>query len=112
MLPSIKENNKSVFGIACYRQIDSCKLLNKDSEVTRSYVQKSVCVLSTVPLYGNLRAKLELITQAYFDEMDFSKVQVLQQMYESLKDLFDYDTLDNTAIYMGKSLRTVRLFMF
>lgn len=42
-------------------------------DVTRSSVQKSVCVLSRVPLFGVLTAKLQLITKAYFNERDFAK---------------------------------------
>lgn len=37
-------------------------------------MQKSVCILSRAPLYGVLKAKLQLITQAYFNELDFSRV--------------------------------------
>jgi hypothetical protein len=100
-LPSLDEKNRAIFGVACYRQIDTSTLLSKDDDVTRSHVQKSVVVLSKVPLYGVLTAKLELITQAYFNEKDFSKVKVLEQMHGSLCDIFDYSTLDQQSLYMG-----------
>lgn len=75
VLPSPEERNRAVYGISCYRQIAADDdLREKDDEVTRSSVQKSVCVLSKVPLYGILKSKLEVITQAYFNEKDFSKV--------------------------------------
>ncbi|CAD5215344.1 unnamed protein product [Bursaphelenchus okinawaensis] len=106
-LPALDECCNTVFGIACYRHIDSDKLLQKDSEVTRSHVQKSVVVLSRVPLYGNLRAKLELITEAYFNEKDFTKVEVLHQTFDNLTDLFTYDLLDCQAIYMGIPLNAL-----
>ncbi|CAD5221296.1 unnamed protein product [Bursaphelenchus xylophilus] len=100
-LPSSEDSRCTVFGIACYKHIDSKKLLQKEADVTRSHVQKSVVVLSRIPLYGNLRAKLELITEAYFNEKDFTKVGVLEQTFNNLTDMFTYDLMDNQAIYMG-----------
>jgi hypothetical protein len=81
--------------------VDSASLISKDDDVTRSHVQKSVCILSKTPLYGMLTDKLKLITQVYFDEKDFSKVEVLKQMYNSLTDIFDYKILDQQSMYMG-----------
>lgn len=65
------------------------ELINKSEDVTRTSVQKAVCVLSRIPLFGPLKAKLEVITQAYFEQKDFSKVDVLAQMYTNLCDIFD-----------------------
>ncbi|KAI1732846.1 transport protein avl9 domain-containing protein [Ditylenchus destructor] len=96
ILPSLAEHNRTV-----YRQIPADDLIEKDEQVTRSSVQKSVCVLSKVPLYGVLTTKLELITQAYFNEKNFSKVDVLIQMHRNLCDLFNSDYLDNQTIYAG-----------
>lgn len=89
LLPSREEPGKSIFGISCYRQIDASELINKSEDVTRASVQKAVCVLSRIPLFGPLKAKLEVITQAYFEQKDFSKVDVLAQMYTNLCDIFD-----------------------
>ncbi|KAK0412771.1 hypothetical protein QR680_006401 [Steinernema hermaphroditum] len=104
LLPSLDDPNRSVFGISCYRQIASEDLISKSTDVTRSSVQKSVCVLSTVPLFGVLKAKLELITQAYFNERDFTKVEVLSQMYRNLCDMFHYEQLDLASAYMDINL--------
>lgn len=77
VLPSLTQQNSTIYGISCYRQIAADAALRQlDANVTRSSVQKSVCVLSKVPLYGVLRGKLELITQAYFNEKNFSKVKI------------------------------------
>ncbi|CAI2348055.1 unnamed protein product [Caenorhabditis sp. 36 PRJEB53466] len=89
LLPSREEPGKCVFGISCYRQIDANELIAKPDDVTRASVQKAVCVISRIPLFGPLKAKLEVITQAYFEQKDFSKVEVLAQMYTNLCDIFD-----------------------
>uniref|UniRef100_A0A915PIA1 UDENN domain-containing protein n=1 Tax=Setaria digitata TaxID=48799 RepID=A0A915PIA1_9BILA len=101
LLPSLDDPNRSVFGISCYRQISAKDLLNKSTDVTRSTVQKSVCVLSRIPLFGALTAKLQLITKAYFNERDFAKVEVLSQMYENLCELFPNVETDDQAAIMG-----------
>uniref|UniRef100_A0A914DUV4 UDENN domain-containing protein n=1 Tax=Acrobeloides nanus TaxID=290746 RepID=A0A914DUV4_9BILA len=107
LLPSRESPNRSVFGISCYRQINANDLISKDDQVTRSHVQKSVCVVMRIPLYGFLKAKLELITHAYFNERDFSKVGVLHQMYNNLCDLFNTDFTDLQSATIGISLSSL-----
>lgn len=50
------------------------KIKNRTADITRGTVQKSVCVLSAIPLYGHIQVKMALITHAYFEEGDFTKV--------------------------------------
>lgn len=57
---------------------------NRTDDITRGTVQKSVCVLSHLPLYGHIEVKMSLITHAYFEEGDFSKVSLLQDTYQHL----------------------------
>ncbi|KIH52126.1 hypothetical protein ANCDUO_17774 [Ancylostoma duodenale] len=101
ILPSRECSGEAIFGISCYRQIAAKDLVSKTDDVTRSTVQKSVCVLSRVPLFGALRAKLEVITRAYFAERDFAKVEVLSQMYTNLCEMFDSDVIDEQAASIG-----------
>lgn len=54
-LPSLTIPNKSVYGISCYRQIAVENLkVRPGPDVTRSTVQKSVCILASQPIYGKL----------------------------------------------------------
>lgn len=76
--------NKTVFGVSCYRQINASELLNKDIDVTRNTLQKSVCILSRSPFYSSLRLKLHSITTAYFEQKDFHKTQILVNAFHSL----------------------------
>ncbi|KAL5007422.1 hypothetical protein ScPMuIL_016228 [Solemya velum] len=104
-LPARDGDNHTVYGVACYRQMDAKDLINRTIDVTRSTVQKSVCVLSRLPLYGLIKAKLELITHAYFDERDFSKVGLLEDTYNNLSlSLMDRDS---SQIFLGLSVRNV-----
>ncbi|XP_061179764.1 late secretory pathway protein AVL9 homolog [Saccostrea echinata] len=106
-LPSRDGTYRTVYGVACYRQIDSSELVKKSSEVTRSTVQKSVCVLSRLPLYGLIQAKLELITHAYFKELDFSKVEVLEDTYKNLSLSLTESLRDGSQVFLGMSVRDV-----
>ena len=56
-LPALDDPRKTVFGISCYRQIDADKLVNRTADITRGSVQKSVCVLSRLPLYGQIQVR-------------------------------------------------------
>ncbi|ETN78637.1 hypothetical protein NECAME_10198 [Necator americanus] len=109
ILPSTERPGEAIFGISCYRQIAAQDLLSKTDDVTRSTVQKSVCVLSTVPLFGALRAKLEVITRAYFAERDFAKVEVLSQMFTNLCEMFDNEVIDEQAASIDISVQELFL---
>ncbi|XP_060083505.1 late secretory pathway protein AVL9 homolog [Ylistrum balloti] len=106
-LPSRDGNCTTVYGVACYRQMDASDLVNKTADVTRSTVQKSVCVLSRLPLFGLVKAKLELITHAYFEERDFTKVGLLEETYRNLTMSVTEGVRDGSRVFMGMSVRDV-----
>ncbi|GAB1603474.1 late secretory pathway protein AVL9 homolog, partial [Argonauta hians] len=104
-LPSRDGEYSTVYGVSCYQQMDSKDLISRSEDVTRNTVQKSVCVLSKLPLYGLIQTKLELITHAYFDERDFSKVELLIDTYRNLSTLLTDSQTDSTKIYLGLPAR-------
>jgi hypothetical protein len=53
-LPDLHDPRKNVFGISCFRQMDAARLVSRTADITRGTVQKSVCVLSRLPLYGHI----------------------------------------------------------
>lgn len=77
------------------------KLKNRTSDITRGTVQKSVCVLSTLPLYGHIQVKMALITHAYFDEGDFSKVSLLEDTYRHLNSCMSGDSQIPPQVFVG-----------
>ena len=82
-LPSLISEG-SVYGVSCYRQIQSRDLPSPTSDVTRSTVQKAVCVLCTWPAYPAIIAKLKLVTHAYFNGKNFDDVHILHQAFDDL----------------------------
>ncbi|CAF0918738.1 unnamed protein product, partial [Didymodactylos carnosus] len=102
-LPSLTDAKKTVFGVACYRQINAKNIQNKDADVTRNSIQKSVCVLLTKPYYGLVSSKLEIVTHAYFNENDFTKTSILETVYETLNETVLLQ--DEQAPLIGLSVR-------
>ena len=46
------------YGVGCYHYIETKDLIKIEADVTRSAVQKSVCVLSRLPLFGLLHRQV------------------------------------------------------
>ncbi|XP_051266721.1 late secretory pathway protein AVL9 homolog [Dicentrarchus labrax] len=108
-LPPLSGDMKCVYGVSCYRQIEAKALKVRQADVTRETVQKSVCVLSRVPLYGLLQAKLQLITHAYFEEKDFSQISILKELYDHMNGSLRGSALDGSQVYLGLSPRDLIL---
>jgi len=105
-LPALSTDNGSqstVFGVSCFKQIDSKELKNKMDDVTRSTVQKSVCVLSYLPLYGYLKEKIQVATRVYFNEKDFARTEILEQFYRSLNMSVSPSLMEESLLFVGLS---------
>ncbi|ORZ09801.1 AVL9/DENND6 domain-containing protein [Absidia repens] len=94
----------TLFGISCNRQIPSKDLLVTTPDITRSIVQKAVVVLARQPIFGPLRQKLAMITAAWFNQKDFTQLDILYNLYNNLTNTF-CGPIDDSTLYMGTSLR-------
>ena len=92
------------FGVSCYRQIKSSELEVLDESVSRSYVQKSVVLLSRVPVFGMLLAKLQPSTHAYFNQLNFSDTEILVQFYNNVNE-FGSNKIEYSDFYQGLNLK-------
>ncbi|NWH65528.1 AVL9 protein, partial [Geococcyx californianus] len=108
-LPPRCGDRTTVYGVSCYRQIEAKALKVRQADITRETVQKSVCVLSQLPLYGLLQAKLQLITHAYFEEKDFSKIAILKELYDHMNNSLGSTSLEGSQVYLGLSPRDLVL---
>ncbi|KAK7074015.1 late secretory pathway protein avl9 [Halocaridina rubra] len=96
-LPHLTKPDQTVFGVSCYRQIDAEKVTNRTADITRNTVQKSVCVLSTLPIYGYIQERLQVTTKVYFKGADFSDVQDLEGLYHDLNTTNWRDKLNHES---------------
>ncbi|KAH8416602.1 hypothetical protein KR222_010994 [Zaprionus bogoriensis] len=110
-LPSLFEPAASIYGVSCYRQIPVERLKIRTADVTRSTVQKSVCILARLPIYGYIEVKLALIADAFFDQGDFSCTEILVNAYQQLNAcLLDEETRRPLRhFHVGLSLREIVL---
>ncbi|XP_058649437.1 late secretory pathway protein AVL9 homolog isoform X2 [Onychostoma macrolepis] len=108
-LPPLDGQQKCVYGVSCYRQMEAKALKVREADITRETVQKSVCVLSRLPLFGLIQAKLQLITHAYFEEKDFSQISILKELYEHMNRSLSCTALEGSQIYLGLSARDLIL---
>ncbi|KAL5275565.1 AVL9 family protein [Megaselia abdita] len=108
-LPSLTEPTETVYGVSCYRQIPVEKLKIKTADVTRSTVQKSVCVLSRSPIFGYLEVKLSLIADAFFEQGDFDSTDILVKAYQQLNACLVDESRPLRHFYVGLSLREIML---
>ncbi|KAJ0180595.1 hypothetical protein K1T71_003999 [Dendrolimus kikuchii] len=83
-LPGLSEPAHTVYGISCFRQIPVDQVVQKTEDMTRSSVQKSVCVVCRAPLFGRLAVKMELVVRAWFIQGDFSQTKLLEDAYNHL----------------------------
>lgn len=108
-LPPLDGQLKCVYGVSCYRQMEAKALKKREADVTRETVQKSVCVLSRLPLFGLIQAKLQLITHAYFEEKDFSQISILKELYDHMNRSLNCTSLEGSQIYLSLSARDLIL---
>ncbi|OQR78791.1 late secretory pathway protein AVL9-like [Tropilaelaps mercedesae] len=81
-------DNRPVWGVCSYKQVDSALYKGADPEVTRSAIQKSVCLVGRgdSPPWRAAAARLEPIAHAFIQHQDSG---VLHGVYESLKTVAD-----------------------
>ncbi|KIK99623.1 hypothetical protein PAXRUDRAFT_131690 [Paxillus rubicundulus Ve08.2h10] len=91
----------TVFGISCNRQISASSLLVKDVDVTRSIVQKAVVVLVSKPVFGPIRDRLGVVTEALFEQRDFSDTRILVEFGNSL-EISLRTQLTESGLYIGQ----------
>lgn len=60
------------------------QVVQKTEDMTRSSVQKSVCVVCRAPLFGRLAVKMELVVRAWFLQGDFSQTKLLEDAFKHL----------------------------
>ncbi|SCW04206.1 LAFE_0H08416g1_1 [Lachancea fermentati] len=102
------EDFTTLFAISCSRQIKSEELIRKSEDVTRSTVQKAVVVVSRKPIFGQIKDKLSIITNAFFLQRDFSNKSIIDTLYGNLTSMYNLSNLnDEGHLYVGLCLRRI-----
>lgn len=96
------------FAISCSRQIKTEDLITKTDDITRSTVQKAIVVVARRPIFGQIKDKLSIITNAFFLQRDFSNKAIIGTLHENLTAMYKLSVIDDEAhMYVGLCLRRV-----
>ena len=91
----IQNFSKILFGISCYRQIKVTQAMKEDEqENTRDSVQKSMCIISKLPLFGQMAAKLSITMLAYFNQDSLKDKKIIKDLYIN----YDKNYLDRVNV--------------
>lgn len=101
----MRDRRNTFHCVSCFRQIRADTLKNKEESVSRTFVQKAVCVLSRVPLYGEIRAKLHPTTEAFFAQKDFKDTKILADLYTSSNQFTNCGIKDIAQIYTALNFK-------
>ena len=77
---------KLLYGISCYRQLQTTQAMKEDEqENTRDYIQKAMCIVSKVPLFGQMASKLSVTMLAYFNQESLKDKKISEELYSNYK---------------------------
>ncbi|KAK9703210.1 hypothetical protein K7432_010851 [Basidiobolus ranarum] len=97
-------SNMTLFGISCFRQVETSKIKNRTPDITRATVQKAVVIITRQVVVGSVRDQLIAATSAYFDQGDFTQKDIVIKLYESVSTKFHHG-VTNSSLYLGISLQ-------
>lgn len=96
----------TLFAISCSRQIKTEELANKEEDMTRSTVQKAIVVVARRPIFGQIKDKLSIITNAFFLQRDFTNKSIIDTLHANLAAMYRTGTIEDEAhMYVGLCLR-------
>lgn len=77
----IQDYNYPLYGISCYAQIKSER--DDTIENTRHFIQKSICIVSVLPLYSPLYAKLSITVETFFNQASLKDKNIINELYKN-----------------------------
>ena len=77
----IQDYNYPIYGISCYEQIKSQR--DDTIENTRHFIQKSLCILTILPLYSPLYAKLSVTIETFFNQTSLRDKNIINDLYQN-----------------------------
>lgn len=64
-----------LYGISCYKQVKT-NSLELDDENTRQCVQKAICIVTKLPVFGQMYSKLRTTVNVFFSQNSLKDKQV------------------------------------
>lgn len=78
-----------------------------NSELTRSYLQKAVAIVSTLPLFGYLKMRLSITTKVFFEQ--FTNFDIIELAYKDINNHLTetWPQMQLTDFYIGSDLKVI-----
>lgn len=103
------QNYKTIlYGISSYRQLKT-KSHEIDDDNTRDCVQKAICIVSKIPLFGHFYSKLSSTISAFFNQNTLKDKLIMQQLYANYESI-SFRNINTSEIFMSFSLRKILMF--
>ncbi|KAL5109830.1 hypothetical protein TcWFU_001596 [Taenia crassiceps] len=110
-VPSLDPKPTTLFGVACYRQIDAKDFSSRTPDLTRNTVQKSVVFLSHAALFGLISNLLDSITDAFIAAPSSKEgYELLQRGFADIK--LAVDKAICSTMYENEVLRDLSAVSF
>jgi hypothetical protein len=105
---SVKGKQRMLFGVSYFKQIKVTEEMKAgNAEITRSYMQKALAVVSTLPLFGYLKLRLASTIKLFF--ADFHNYGLIDAAYRDLnKNVSEsWPLLEINQLYIGSDLKVI-----
>lgn len=106
----LQEYKHLLYGISCYRQLRvTAAMKEDDQENTRECVQKAICVVSKLPLFGQFVSKLSITISTFFEQNTLKDKTIIEDLYNNYANL-SLSSLNINEVLISFSLK--KLFFF
>ena len=106
----LNDENNLFHCVSSYGQIEA-KLLPQEDSISRTFVQKAVCIVTKVPIYGLLADKVRMAMNVLFDQRNFKETKILEDLYNSSNSFTMYKEFtlidDIRDQYIGLNLKPI-----
>lgn len=90
----LSKYKRPLYGISYYKQIKTTSLtsltsnsIEIDNENTRNCIQKAICIVTEVPIFGNFYNKLKITINVYFNQESLLNKDILIDLYNNYEGL-------------------------
>lgn len=101
----IQEYKHLLYGISCYKQLRvTAAIKEDDQENTRECVQKAICVVSKLPLFGQFVSKLSIAISTFFEQNTLKDKTIIEELYNNYSNL-SLSSLNINEVLISFSLK-------
>lgn len=90
-LPDPDDPKRTLYASAVCGCVGVDRVLNRSEAMTRNVIQKSIALVSRIPLFGYLADKLRSVAYVYFKELDLNNMKIFKETFHDLSSGLSLD---------------------